>query len=362
MHRIAPRPLRVRPTTTFMLVAGLTLFGAAVTAKSVLAEKVEAGHALTTQDESANFAAEFDRRFRDGDQTGASAERARLEHRPYDPYYDAEDENGSDHAGGAQTGSDDAQDHQATSGQQSAEHERDDRDAGREGSGAADDSRARQSTDRAGDASRERGPARACNERTGRRIGRMLDRMERLTRPAGEQQQAFEKLRDAANKALEMVRAACPTERPITPGGRLAAAEKRLEILLEAIRTVRPALDDFYKTLSEEQKAHFYAASPARHGERWREHTRRSLGDGRLDAWRDEMRRRWRDRWSDDNGMRPRDGGSHDRMFRDDRHRGYSEGRRNDGEHEWRRSERRDDRRSHSRDNDDEDSIDSWNL
>jgi hypothetical protein len=306
-----------------------------------MAQSGDTGHATATQNEtSEDFAAEFDRRFRDGDQTGASTESAQSEHRAYDPYYDDEDENGSDHAGSArQTGSDDSQ---AMSGQQSAEHER---DADPERSGAADDSRG-QSTDRARDASRERGPARACNERTGRRIGRMLDRMERLTRPAGEQQQAFEKLRDAANRAIEMARAACPTERPITPSGRLAAAEKRLEILLEAIRTVRPALDDFYKTLSEEQKAHFYAASPARQSERWREHTRR----------------RWRDRWSDDDGMRPHDGMPRDRMFRDDHHRGYSEGRPDDGAHEWRRSERHDDRRPRSRDDDDEDSVDSWNL
>jgi hypothetical protein len=358
MHRIALRPPRVRPMMTFLtLAAGLTLFGGAVTTRPAMAQSGDTGHATATQNEtSEDFAAEFDRRFRDGDQTGASTESAQSEHRAYDPYYDDEDENGSDHAGSArQTGSDDSQ---AMSGQQSAEHER---DADPERSGAADDSRG-QSTDRARDASRERGPARACNERTGRRIGRMLDRMERLTRPAGEQQQAFEKLRDAANRAIEMARAACPTERPITPSGRLAAAEKRLEILLEAIRTVRPALDDFYKTLSEEQKAHFYAASPARQSEQWREHARRSLGDGRLDAWRDEMRRRWRDRWSDDDGMRPRGGMPHDRMFRDDHRQGYHEGRPDDGAHEWHRSERRDNSRSRSRDDDDEDSADSWNL
>lgn len=360
MHRIALRPPCVRPMmTSLMLAAGLMLLSSAVTTRPAMAQSVDTGQATATQNEtSEDFAAEFDRRFRDGDQTGASTESAQSEHRPYDPYYDDDDENGTDHADSArQTGSDDSQ---ATTGQQSAEHERDDSDARPERSGAADDSRG-QSTDRARDASRERGPAQACNERTGRRIGRMLDRMERLTRPTGEQQQAFEKLRDAATRAIEMARAACPTERPITPSGRLAAAEKRLEILLEAIRTVRPALDDFYKSLSEEQKAHFYAASPARQSERWREHTRRSLGDGRLDAWRDEMRRRWRDRWNDD-GMRPRDGMPHDRMFRDDRRRGYSEGRRDDDAHDWRRSERHDDRRSRNRDDDDEDSADSWNL
>ena len=50
------------------------------------------------------------------------------------------------------------------------------------------------------------------------------------------------------------MRTACPTERPITPTGKVAFAEKRLSALLEAVRMVRPALETYYNTLNDEQK------------------------------------------------------------------------------------------------------------
>jgi hypothetical protein len=44
---------------------------------------------------------------------------------------------------------------------------------------------------------------------------------------------------------------------PLTPVGRLEAMEKRLEAMLQAAKLVQPALDEFYATLSSEQKARF---------------------------------------------------------------------------------------------------------
>jgi len=168
-----------------------------------------------------------------------------------------------------------------------------------------------------------RAMGRLCGPDGGRIIGFMLDRLERITKPAEAQRQAFERLTEAAAKAQDIARATCPTgERPVTPPGRLAAAEKRLEALLEAIRTVRPALDEFYASLSEEQKARLYAASP-RPG--WREHMRgwrerfgggddfeRRRPDGPRESWRDESRDRERDGWRGrqrwrDEGQRSRD-------------------------------------------------------
>ena len=83
----------------------------------------------------------------------------------------------------------------------------------------------------------------------------MLERLERITQPTEAQRAAFDSLKNATARASEMARAACPTERPITPPGRLADAEKRLEALLQAVRTVRPAMDSFYGSLTDEQKA-----------------------------------------------------------------------------------------------------------
>jgi hypothetical protein len=40
-----------------------------------------------------------------------------------------------------------------------------------------------------------------------------------------------------------------------TPVARLAAMQKRLEAMIDAANTVKPALDEFYTSLSDEQKA-----------------------------------------------------------------------------------------------------------
>jgi hypothetical protein len=99
-----------------------------------------------------------------------------------------------------------------------------------------------------------------CGPQGGRVGEAMLARLEGITQPTPQQRPAFDKLKDAVAKGTETVRAACPTERPITPPGRLAAAEKRLSALLDAVRLVRPAMDEYYGSLSDEQKARLYVS------------------------------------------------------------------------------------------------------
>jgi hypothetical protein len=99
------------------------------------------------------------------------------------------------------------------------------------------------------------GPLGACGP-DGARIGEaMMERIERATRPTSEQRPAFDRLKEASAKAGEQLRAGCPTDRPVTPTGRLAAAEKRLAAMLDAVRTLRPAMDAYYGLLTDEQKA-----------------------------------------------------------------------------------------------------------
>ena len=50
----------------------------------------------------------------------------------------------------------------------------------------------------------------------------------------------------------------------MAPPARLEAVGKRLDTMLQAIKTVRTALDDFYGKLSDEQKAQFEAIGPGR--------------------------------------------------------------------------------------------------
>jgi hypothetical protein len=49
----------------------------------------------------------------------------------------------------------------------------------------------------------------------------------------------------------------CQPDENLSPPDRLATADTRIDAMLEAIKWVRPALDDFFATLSDEQKAQF---------------------------------------------------------------------------------------------------------
>jgi hypothetical protein len=84
-----------------------------------------------------------------------------------------------------------------------------------------------------------------------------IERIETVIRPASAQKEALDRLSEATAKAVQGLQAACPDDVPLTPVGRLDAMEKRLEAMLQAAKLVQPALDEFYVTLSSEQKARF---------------------------------------------------------------------------------------------------------
>jgi hypothetical protein len=83
------------------------------------------------------------------------------------------------------------------------------------------------------------------------------ERIEQAVQPDDVQSAALDRLEEATQKAVDRLRDACPTTTPLTPVGRLEIMQKRLEALIEAANTVRPALEDFYASLSNEQKAKF---------------------------------------------------------------------------------------------------------
>ena len=86
-------------------------------------------------------------------------------------------------------------------------------------------------------------------------VGWRIDRLELSIKPTEAQRGKFDELKTASNKASEAMRVACPTDAPTTSPERMAAMEKRLDAMLQAVKTIRPALDAFYATLSDEQKA-----------------------------------------------------------------------------------------------------------
>jgi LTXXQ motif family protein len=82
--------------------------------------------------------------------------------------------------------------------------------------------------------------------------------------PNDTQRASLAALQDAGAKAAEMLKAACRTDDAMTPTARLAAVGKRLDTMLQAVKLVRTALENFYGTLSDEQKAQFEAIGPRR--------------------------------------------------------------------------------------------------
>ncbi len=88
--------------------------------------------------------------------------------------------------------------------------------------------------------------------------------IDQAVRPTEAQRVSLAALQNATTKAADMLKAACLTDNPLTPPARLAAVGKRLDTMLQAIKTVRSALNDFYGSLSDEQKARFEAIGPQR--------------------------------------------------------------------------------------------------
>ena len=84
-----------------------------------------------------------------------------------------------------------------------------------------------------------------------------IEKIADVVKPTDAQADGLKQLQDATGKAVSLLQAACPEDVPLTPPGRLAAMEKRLQAMVEAAKTVKPALDGFYASLSNEQKARF---------------------------------------------------------------------------------------------------------
>jgi hypothetical protein len=100
-------------------------------------------------------------------------------------------------------------------------------------------------------------PSDTCGEPKSSLTQLPIERIETVIRPAGTQKEVLDRLREATEKAVQGLQAACPDNVPLTPVGRLEAMEKRLEAMMQAANLVQPALDEFYAALSSEQKARF---------------------------------------------------------------------------------------------------------
>jgi ABC-type transporter MlaC component len=116
--------------------------------------------------------------------------------------------------------------------------------------------------------SNRRGPAPGdnlaalCNSRSESFTQLPVQRVEQAVMPTQQQQGALEKLKTASTEAANQLQASCPAQSPQTPLDRFDAVGKRLDAMAAAVKTVRPALADFYSSLTDEQKARFNTLGP----------------------------------------------------------------------------------------------------
>jgi LTXXQ motif family protein len=101
-----------------------------------------------------------------------------------------------------------------------------------------------------------------CSSRTESFTQLPVQRVEQAVKPTRQQQDALEKLKAASTEAANQLQASCPAQSPQTPLDRFDAVGKRLNAMAGAIGTVRPALADFYSSLTDEQKARFNNLGP----------------------------------------------------------------------------------------------------
>jgi hypothetical protein len=109
----------------------------------------------------------------------------------------------------------------------------------------------------------QRAAADVCTNQASELTDWPIERITEVVQPTDAQRALLDGLKVANAKAIGILQGACPNDLPSIPTGRLAAMENRLQVMLAAVQTVRPALDRLYQSLSDEQKARFNAVSPA---------------------------------------------------------------------------------------------------
>lgn len=96
-----------------------------------------------------------------------------------------------------------------------------------------------------------------CSQASERFTELPLQRIEQTIQPTEVQRHALDDLKAASSKAAGELQASCPTEALHTRSDRLVAMNRRLDAMIQAVETMRPSLQAFYASLSDEQKARF---------------------------------------------------------------------------------------------------------
>jgi hypothetical protein len=84
-----------------------------------------------------------------------------------------------------------------------------------------------------------------------------IDQIVKTVHPNSEQQAKLDALKAAEAAAQKVLRKSCATQMPATALERLDAVQARLQDMIEAVDILQTPLNDFYSSLTDEQKARF---------------------------------------------------------------------------------------------------------
>jgi hypothetical protein len=101
-----------------------------------------------------------------------------------------------------------------------------------------------------------------CGPQPGDVTALPVQRIQQVVQPDAQQQGAFDDLKKVSEDIAAKLQGSCPAQMPKTPVARLDAVKTRLTAMVDAIDSVRPKLETFYASLSDEQKAKFNTMGP----------------------------------------------------------------------------------------------------
>jgi hypothetical protein len=101
-----------------------------------------------------------------------------------------------------------------------------------------------------------------CSQQAGGFIDLPVQRIEQVVQPTAQQRSTFDDLKKATQNAADQLRSSCPSAVPLSPVARVDTVATRLRAMADAIKSIRPALENFYASLNDEQKARFNMMGP----------------------------------------------------------------------------------------------------
>jgi hypothetical protein len=100
-----------------------------------------------------------------------------------------------------------------------------------------------------------------CGDNSREAAGWPIDRIVQSVSPTSDQRPAVDEFADAAKRAAQTIKDACPIDVVFSPAARLETMQKRLEGMVQAVAGVGPPLDRLYGVLTDEQKARLDAVN-----------------------------------------------------------------------------------------------------